>query len=277
MKWIFDYEFRPNTDCGIAAAVLGAGALSAGASIYGSSKAADAQQAAANASIANQQQMFGQVKNLLQPFIGAGANTTNTLQNWLNPSGGGPLGSLLSLTTPGANMNDVLSQTPGYQFTKDQGLQAVNNALAARGLGGSAGAVTKGAANYVEGLAGTTWSNVVNALQNVFSSGSGAMQNLVNSGVAAGSAVGGVGSNTANAISNSLIGSGNAQAAAANAAGGAIGNFGNSISTASLLGNLSGNNGGLYGIGNAPATGVGAPNDLMSNIYAMTQGINPWG
>lgn len=48
-----------------------------------------------------------------------------------------------------------LESTPGYQFIKNQGLQAVQNANAAKGLGLS-GAALKGAAQYAEGLAGTT-------------------------------------------------------------------------------------------------------------------------
>lgn len=251
MKFPLDFEdFNPG--CTIAAAVLGAGALGAGASIWSANKASDAQTSAANASIANQQQTRTLNQNMLQPFINAGQGGITGLQDWLNPNSNNPLSALIKLTTPGASMTDTLTQTPGYQFAEDKGLRAVNNALAARGLGGSPGAVAKGAADYTTGLASGTWQNVVNSLQNLFSSGAGAWQNLVGTGVQAGGAV--AGSNTAagNNISNALIGAGNAQGGAAMATGNAIGQFGNSASTAAILQQLLG---GGAGAGGGPAYG----------------------
>lgn len=265
VKFPLDYEdFQSFRHCTIAAAVLGAGALSAGASIYGAQTAAGAQTNAANAAIANQQQTRTLNQNLLQPFISGGQSQLPSLQDWLNPSGGAsgsnPLSTLIKLTTPGASMTDTLSQTPGYQFAEDKGLRAVNNQLAARGLGGSPGAVSKGAGDYVTGLASNTWQSVVGALQNLFTSGAGSMQNLVGTGVQAGGAV--AGSNTAagNNISNSLIGIGNAQGGAATATGQAIGGLGNSVSSAAILQQLLGGGaapgaptgGGIYGPQNTP-------------------------
>jgi hypothetical protein len=276
-------EFDPSERlyCDIAVGILGAGALGAGATIFGASKAADAQTQAAQASIANQQQMYAQNRGELQPFISAGQggiqnlqdwlnpngnNTFSQLQNWVNPSGGAggnnPLSQLMRLTTPGADMSAALAQTPGYQFALGQGLRASNNQLAARGLGGSGGAVAKGADQFATGLAGNTWQSVVQALQNTFNSGTtalqgtfgtgaGALQNLVNSGVTAGSSLAGVGTNTANAISGSQIGAGSAQAAGYNAIGTGISQnaYPSGIALAQLLG---GNQGGnpTYGGGN---------------------------
>ena len=51
-----------------------------------------------------------------------------------------------------------LEKTPGYKFILDQGLKAVQNSYAAQGLGTS-GAAMKGAADYAEGLASTTYQN----------------------------------------------------------------------------------------------------------------------
>lgn len=290
MKFPYDYGDYSRAYCEIAAAILGAGALGAGASIWGANKAADAQTGAANASIANQRETRTLNQNLLQPFIGAGQGaigglqdwlnpTSNTgglvgLKDWLNPSGGAsgsnPLSALLKLTTPGANMTEALTQTPGYQFTEDKGLRAVNNALAARGLGGAPGAVSKGAGDYVTGLASNTWQSVVNSLQNLFSGGAGAMQNLFSGGAnalqnligtganAAGNVAGG-NISTGNQISNSLIGAGNAQGGAATSIGNAIGQFGNSASTAAILQKLLGGgsgtpSGGIYAGGPGPGS-----------------------
>lgn len=241
-----------------AVAIIGAGALGAGAQIFGASKAADAQTQAAQAAIANQQQMYGQNKAQLQPFINAGAGQIGNQQALLDPnSAGGPLAALMKLTNPGADMSAELAQTPGYQFSLNQGLRASNNQLAARGLGGSGGAVAKGAANFAEGLAGNTWQSVVAALQNQFTSQAGAGQNLINSGQGAASALAGVGSNTANQISGSLTGQGNAQAAAANAIGAGVGSVAGQVPSALLLRQLlakSGDGGNTFG-GLYPDTG----------------------
>lgn len=252
MKWIeFDPEQRMY--CNIAAAVLGAGVASAGASIWGANKASDAQTTMGNAAITNQKDMYNTNKGVLQPFINAGQGGISQLQDWLNPAGGSggsnPLSSLLKLTTPGADMSSTLEQTPGYQFSAGQGTRAALNALAARGLGGSPGAIAKGVGGYVTGLAGNTWDSVVKNLLSTFQTGGNALQGLVNTGGNAGAALAGVGTNTANSITGSLTGIGNAQAAGANATGTAIGTGANSMTTAALLQQLTGGSGGggVYG------------------------------
>lgn len=238
-----------------AVAIVGSSLVGAGASIFGASKAADAQTQAAQAAIANQQQMYGQNKTQLQPFINAGAGQIGNQQALLDPNNaGGPLAALMKLTNPGADMSAELAQTPGYQFSLSQGLRASNNQLAARGLGGSGGAVAKGAANFAEGLAGNTWQSVVQALQNQFQTQAGAGQNLINSGMQAGSSLAGVGTSTANSITGSLTGAGNAQAAAANAIGTGVNSAAGSVPSAILLqqllaksGSGGGSSGGIYG------------------------------
>lgn len=255
----------------VATAIIGSGLIGAGASIFGASKAADAQTNAANASIANQQQMYGLNQAQLQPFINAGAGQIGNQQALLNPNNaGGPLAALMKLTNPGADMSAELAQTPGYQFNLSQGLRASNNQLAARGLGGSGGAVAKGATNFAEGLAGNTWQSVVQALQNQFTSQAGAGQNLINSGQGAASALAGVGTNTANQISGSLTGAGNAQAAAANAIGTGVGGAAGQVPSAILLQQLlaksggGGSSGGIYN--NSGGNSVGDPTQLNSFV-----------
>jgi hypothetical protein len=241
-------EFEPRTDCHVGAAILGAGALGAGASIFGANKAANAQTAAANAAINAQQQMFNTSKQELQPFIDSGKATLPELQAFLNTSDpNSPLASLLKLTTPGADMTATLEQTPGFQFANTYGQKAVGNALAARGLAGPGGALAKGSANYAEGLAQTTWQNVVNALTNSVTTGANTLQNLTNTGAGAASSLAGNATTTGQGISSSLIGAGNAQAGAATAGANAIGGLGQSASSAVLLNQLlGGGGGGLY-------------------------------
>lgn len=228
----------------VATAIIGSGLIGAGASIFGSSKAADAQTKAAQLAIANQQQMYGKNADVLAPFIQGGQGQIAKQQQLLDPSTSPTLAALLKLTNPGADMSAELAQTPGYQFSLNQGLRASNNQLAARGLAGSGGAVAKGATSFAEGLAGNTWQSVVAALQNQFQSQTGAGQNLINSGVTAGGALAGVGTNTANQISGSITGAGNAQAAAANAIGTGVGGVAGQVPSALLLQQLLAKNGG---------------------------------
>jgi hypothetical protein len=65
----------------------------------------------------------------------------------------------------------ALAQTPGYQFTLQQGQLATQNSFAAQGLSAS-GAAVKGAAQYAEGLASTTYQqqfqNYLNQNQQIY-------------------------------------------------------------------------------------------------------------
>lgn len=281
----------------VAAAILGGGALTAGASIYGANRAAGAQTDASNRSIDTQMKMFGISRDALQPFIDAGRGGIGQLTQFLTPGGdnllsrltnfldpnasGGAFNALQRLTTPGANMSETLAQTPGYKFAEDRGLMAVNNSLAARGLGGSAGPAAKGAADYVTGLASNTWQSVVSALQNLFSSGSGALtnafssgagalQNLVNTGAGAAGGLGTTATGAGSSIGGTQVGIGNAQAGASTATGNALGSLGGSISSAALLQRLLGPS--------APAAGSGLyPPTVPAGAVPYAGASNPWG
>lgn len=149
---------------GIGAAIVGAGALGAGASILTSSNSASAANSAASAqeNAAAQQQattmaMFNQTQANLQPYMQAGTGALTALQQGLGLApGNGPSGANGGLLAPFQPTMAQLEGTPGYQFTKQQGLEAAQNGFAAQGLG-SSGAAVKGATNYAEGLASTTY------------------------------------------------------------------------------------------------------------------------
>lgn len=257
-KFLIDRDdYVPPNRCFVAAAILGAGALSTGASIYGASTASGAQTAASQAALKQQQHMFEVAQNSLSPFINAGKEGIGNLTDWLNPNNaGGPLSALLKLIMPGANMSETLAQTPGYQFTEDRGLRGVNNALAARGLAGSGGAVAKGAGEYVTGLANNTWQSVVEKLLSTFGAGLGGMQGLVNTGANSAGNLAGDAIASGKAQAGTQIGIGNAQGGAATAIGNAVGGLGNSLGTAAIVNNLTSrtppaSTGGLYGTGPA--------------------------
>lgn len=152
-------------------AILGAGALSAGGGLVSGMLGANAAQNAAQiqASAAMQAAQlqyreFGDIRRELAPFMSFGKQAM------------GPLDALLGLGRPGGWRESPLLQplpgldplqrwhptmsflekTPGYQFALRQGLQATQNSFAAQGLGQS-GAALKGAAQYAQGLASTTY------------------------------------------------------------------------------------------------------------------------
>lgn len=66
-----------------------------------------------------------------------------------------------------------LEKTPGYQFAKQQGLQATQNSFAAQGLGQS-GAALKGAASFATGLADQTYQSQFDNFFKLMSSGQSA-------------------------------------------------------------------------------------------------------
>jgi hypothetical protein len=222
----------------VATAVLGAGALGAGASIYGANKAASAQSTAANNALGLQSSMFGQaqqnfntVQQANQPFINAGQSFLPTLQ---------------SLLKPGANLTDVLSQMPGFQFANTYGQKAITNQATMGGLSGNA--LTAGA-NYATGLASNTYSGIVSQLLAGAGLGTTGVSNLGNAANTFTNAAANFGQSGGNLIT----GAGNAAAGAAIGTGNAIGGLGSSIGNLALLQSLSGNKGGgLFGGGNQP-------------------------
>lgn len=103
----------------------------------------------AQAALTQQEQATQAETNALLPSVQALPQVATGLTNLL---GAGPSGSAGELA--------ALQATPGYQFTLNQGLQATKSQLSAMGLADSGSAI-KGAAQYAEGLAGTTYQGIV--------------------------------------------------------------------------------------------------------------------
>lgn len=149
----------------VATAVVGSAVIGAGASIYTSSKAAQAQQqaalaagqsqvAAAQAGAEAYSRMAREALGYIKPYSDLGNFAGEQLKGRLN--------DLTSTdyklpTAPDGNFTqEDLEATPGYKFAREQGLKAVQNSAAARGLGVS-GAALKGAATFATGLADQTY------------------------------------------------------------------------------------------------------------------------
>jgi hypothetical protein len=155
--------------------------------------ASKAAQAAQNASLAQQAAEWQYAQAIQQPYVQTGYAGANDLQareaqfaNYLSPYlpqaaanlPGSPImpgvpsipglpgapSPIPIASAPGQMTQAELAATPGYQFTLNQGLQAVQNSAAAKGLGVS-GAALKGAADYATGLADSTYQTQFNIAQ----------------------------------------------------------------------------------------------------------------
>ena len=143
-----------------AAIAIGAGVSAVGGVATGligasASKSAASQQAnAANQSAALQEQQYQTTRNDLMPYNLAGQNNLGLYQNFYQTSAD-QLGQAYSDAynhIPQGMTEANLIQTPGYQFNLSQGLRAMQNSSAAKGLGVS-GAAMQGAGTYATGLA----------------------------------------------------------------------------------------------------------------------------
>lgn len=212
---------------GTAALIGGSSLLSAGAS----KGAANEQAQAAQESAQLQYNMYQQTAQRLQPWVSTGQAANQQLGGLLglsgySASGAGGMGTG-SLVTPFQPTMSQLQQTPGYQFTLQQGLESVQNQATALGQGGGtlpggggiqvSGAEGKGLINYAEGLASTTYQqqfqNYWTQLQNIYNM----YQGTSTSGANAAAMVGQTGTTTAQGMSNAL------QTGAAATAAGTVG------------------------------------------------------
>jgi hypothetical protein len=160
----------------------------------------------------------------------------------------------------------ALEQTPGYQFNLSQGLKAVQNGAAARGLG-SSGAAMMGAANYATGLADATYqnqfanantnlqnemaqrNNTVNYLTGTAGIGANAAAHSGQFGTQAAGNVGQIGTQTAAGIAQNTTNAGTAISAGLNGGANALMGGANNYGSYNLLTGMMQNKG-LYGSNN---------------------------
>jgi hypothetical protein len=247
------------------AAAVGVGTAVAGiaGSAMQSSAAGDAAQTqadAANRASDLQWQQFQQMRQSLQPYMDLGQSKVRDI-NYMLGSG---------LLNPQFQFNptmEQLEQTPGYQFTLNQGLNTLNNQMAAKGLNLS-GAQARGIADYTTGLASQTYQQQYqNALQNFLTNYNvntdqyNRLSGLVGMGENAAAGVGNAGLQTASNAGNFLTSGANALAAGriggANAIAGGIGSAAQGGLLYGLMSNQAGAGagGGIYG--NPFSTGLG--------------------
>lgn len=212
-----DYEDQQcNRLCNswVAAAIVGTGAISAATNYFTSSKAADAQKNATNQAAAMQMQQYAQTRKDLEPYRMGGERAYAELEKQL-PFLTSPIDISKELQDP----NSVSRKA--YDFTRTQGLKAVQNSAIARGLGLS-GAALKGAQNFATGLANNTWTDLFNRENINRTNTYNRLKGLVDTGVNAATGTGQFGVAAAQGTSEALIGGANAEAAMWNKLGSSV-------------------------------------------------------
>jgi hypothetical protein len=229
------------------AAAVGIGATVAGTALSASASksAADTQADAANNASALQWQQFQQMQQNLQPYMQLGTSNIPGMQAQL-----GKLGGMQFNFNPTMQQ---LEQTPGYQFTLNQGLNTLNNQMAAKGLNLS-GAQARGIADYTTGLASQTYQQQYqNALQNFLTNYNvnadqyGRLSGLIGLGENAAAGVGNAGLQTASNAGNMLMQGANARAAGTIGEANAINKGLSSLSGMGGMMSMMGSGGGIYG------------------------------
>lgn len=235
----------------VATAIVGSAVVGAGASIYGANQAANAQKSGFNQAAQIAQQQYGQTRSDLQPYRDIGQTASTNLTN-----------RLTELTSPIVMDQATLEQTPGYQFNRTQGLKAVQNSAAARGLGVS-GAALKGAATFATGLADSTYQNQFNNANTNQMNAYNRLKALVDTGENASAQTGNSGTAAANTAASAAGASGNAGAAAANATGNAIsGATNNALGGYLAYRGLYSNNNSAPSYGTDNGVGIYSPNQF---------------
>jgi hypothetical protein len=197
-------------------------------------KAARAQTDAANRQIDFQKEIYADQTAKFKPFLDSG---TNALAGYQFEMGLGPR----------PEGYGGFQTTPGYDFRKQQGIDAIDASAAARG-GLMSGRTLQDLTTFGDGLASQEYGNFMQRLAGMTDMGMGAAGMQATAG-----------NNAAAGVGNALANIGNAQAA------GAIGQ-GNAL--AGMMNNVSG----AFGYMNKPGGGginVGGPGSLF--------GGNSWG
>ena len=224
-----DFQNSKLCNSWVATAIVGAGVVGAATQIYTSGKASEAQMTQAERAAAESRRQNEQTRQDLAPYREMGARAGTELE-----------GRMPFLTSPITMDQETLEKTPGYQFTRTQGLKAVQNSAAARGLGVS-GAALKGAASFATGLADQTYTTQFGLENTNRTNAFNRLKSLVDTGETAAAGTGALGAKAADTSAGAAIGAGNAQAAGYNAMGNAVSNAGNNFAGYMMYKGLYGN------------------------------------
>jgi len=241
-------------------------------SLFGTTQQADAATLASQQQADSQAQAAAALTAKLAPYSAIGTAVLPQLMTSLgyNPSFD-TSGNLSGISGKGFQFNPFtfdssnLQNTPGYQFTLQQGLKNTNNALSGQGLLGS-GAQAKALSDYTTGLAQNTYNQQLqnalgmyttnyNSALGQYTTNAGQLGTLLNLGQNAAAGTG-------QAQYNAAVNAGNALAAGTTAAGSQNANTMNSLFSLAGLANQ----------GAATYTPSGGYKSGLSNIYSSIMG-----
>lgn len=200
------------------AAAAGGSILSGIMGSQSAKKAADAQVEAAKIASDTELQMFDKTQKNLQPWMAGGENALNQLQKLLGigadgAGAGSPVLAALGIG-PGGQPGTATSpfqQSPGYNFAKQQGMDAIING-ASRG-GGMGGNTLKALTTFGTGVANQDYYNYLSALNSGWQGLTGNLFGISGQGAGAATNLGSFGTQVAGQVAGNQIGAGNAQAA----------------------------------------------------------------
>lgn len=157
------------------AAIIGgvvAGGASVGSAVIGAhaaGKAADQQAESADKALGFQKDVFDTEQANYAPYLDAGKTSLSKLMEDLGNGTFGP-GSNPAAPQFHTPTLDEARATPGYEFTRQQGLRGVDAGAAARG-GVLSGGTAKAEMGYATGLADSTYNDVFNRSLSTFGAG----------------------------------------------------------------------------------------------------------
>lgn len=225
-------------------AVLPAVATVAGSIISSdaSKKAASTQASAADQAANNQMSEFNQTTANEKPFLTTGSEANQSLSDLLGISGNTSASGYGSLAQP-FNASDFV-EDPGYQFSLQQGTQALERSAAA-GSGVLSGAAAKAIQTYGQGTGAQEYQDVYNRYNQNQSNLYSRLSGLSTQGQNAAGNLGSLGQSAAATAGNDLT-------------------SGATATSAGQVGSANALSGGLTALGNT-----------ASNVYNYSTGLNP--
>ena len=169
-----------------------------------------------------QYDMYNQTRADQAPWRGAGGQAVDALSKWYGLGGVNQDGTAGTAQTP--DYQSMLQNMPGYQFQMQQGTDAVQHNLAARGLLKS-GAAGKELTQYGQGQAATYADKYVNGLQSLAGLG---QTSVGQTGAAGANAAGNAGAamqNGAAGVASGQVGQANAWSNGLNGLAGLAGQY----------------------------------------------------
>jgi hypothetical protein len=281
---------------GTTAALIGAGIAAAAGGVASAAigsnaatSAANTQSQSAQEALDFQKQMWAQQQANMGPYVSAGQTSIGNLMNSINGGTFGP-GSLPSPPTFTAPTLEDARNSPGYQFTAQQGSKGILQGSAAAG-GAISGGTLKALDTFNTGLADTTYNDVFSRAMQTYNAGlQGYQTNLQKQqqefnqmympaqlGENAIAGLNTTGSGVANSVGNLMTQQGNAQASgivgSANAVNSGIGTAANNLSQLMLYGSMTGGGGSVNPGGYQLPPG--AINNLGPLVAPVTYGLGP--